>query len=180
MSDQHTLWNLTHYDHFKLKRSEAKAAFKLARDKYYVDIADKLADPNTSSKAYCRLTKLAYGQKAASGILHPLDADRVITADGEKCSTFNNLFSSHSRADTSENINNTLPFFTYNTTHRFNDISTTPEEIFKILNGLSISKASGPDGLSNKVLRECVRGLPFNIQGGGAGILGWTKIFFSI
>ena len=25
-----------------------------------------------------------------------------------------------------------------------------------------------------------IRGLPFNIQGGGAGILGWTKIFFSI
>ena len=156
MSDQHTLWNVTHHDHFKLKRSEAKTAFKFARDKYYVDIADKLADPNTSSKAYWRLTKLAYGQKAASGILHLLDADRVITDDGEKCSTFNNLFSSHSRVDSSEDINNTLPFFTYNTPHRFNDISTTPEELFKILYGLSISKASGPDDISNKVLRECV------------------------
>ena len=73
--------NVTHYDHFKLKRSEAKAAFKLARDKYYVDIADKLADPNTSSNAYWRLTKLAYGQKAASGIPYLLEADRVITDD---------------------------------------------------------------------------------------------------
>ena len=45
--------------------------------------------------------------------------------------------------------------FTYNTPHRFNDISTTPEEIFKILSGLNISKASGPDGISNRVLREC-------------------------
>ena len=81
--------NVTHYDHFKLKRSEAKAAFKLARDKYYVDIADKLADTNTSSKAYWRLTKLAYGQKAASEIPHLLEADRLITDDGEKCSTFN-------------------------------------------------------------------------------------------
>ena len=84
--------NVTHYDLFKLKRSEARAAFKLARDKYYVDIADKLADPNTSYKAYWRLTKLAYGQKAASEIPHLLDADRVITDDGEKCSTFNKFF----------------------------------------------------------------------------------------
>ena len=59
-----------------------------------------------------------------------------------------NFFSSHSRVDSSEDINNTLPFFTYNTPHRFNDISTTPEEIFKILSGLNISKASGPDGIS--------------------------------
>ena len=102
--------NVTHYDHCKLKRSEAEAAFKLARDKYYVDIADKLADPNTSSKAYWRLTKLAYGQKAVSGIPHLLNADRVITDDGKKCPTFNNFFSSHSRVDSSENINNTLPF----------------------------------------------------------------------
>ena len=81
--------NVTHYDHFNLKRSEAKATFKLARDKYYVDIADKLADPNTSTKAYWRLTKLAYGQKAASETPHLLEADRLITDDGEKCSTFN-------------------------------------------------------------------------------------------
>ena len=50
-----------HYRHFKLKRAEAKSAFKISRDKSYIDIADKLADPNTSSKAYWRLSKLAYG-----------------------------------------------------------------------------------------------------------------------
>ena len=37
-------------------------------------------------------------------------------------------------------------FFTYDTPHRF--------KIFKILSGLNISKASGPDDISNRVLRE--------------------------
>ena len=42
-----------------------------------------------------------------------------------------------------------------------------------ILPFLSLTLGGGPGAV--------VRGLPFNIQGGGgAGILGWTKIFFSI
>ena len=88
-----------------------------------------------------------------------LDAYRVITDDGEKCYARSIIFfSSHSRVDSSENINNTLPFLTYSTPHRINDISTTPEEIIKILSGRNISKASGSDGIivgPNRVLREC-------------------------
>ena len=87
-----------------------------------------------------------------------LDDDRVISDDGDKCALFNSFFSSHSRINT-PSTDDHLPNFTYATDHRIDLISTTPFDVFKILNGLNTSKASGPDGISNRVLRECALSL---------------------
>ena len=35
------------------------------------------------------------------------------------------------------------------------DITVDPNGVFKLLNGLNINKASGPDCLSARVLKEC-------------------------
>ena len=35
------------------------------------------------------------------------------------------------------------------------EITVDPKGVFKLLNGLNIIKASGPDGLSARVLKEC-------------------------
>lgn len=39
------------------------------------------------------------------------------------------------------------------------DIQTTPLEVRKILNTLNVGKATGCDGISNRILRECADSL---------------------
>ena len=42
---------------------------------------------------------------------------------------------------------------------RLCSIKTTPETIYKILKSLNVNKAVGPDGISNKILKECALSL---------------------
>jgi hypothetical protein len=57
-----------------------------------------------------------------------------------------------------------LPDFNAATESILEHIHTTPAEVRKILLGLNISKASGPDGVSNRILRECAESLCFPLS----------------
>ena len=153
----HKKWKRTgdavHHEQFRNKRREAKSAFRASRDKFYNNTASKLTDPNTSAKTFWKITKLVYGTKRVQSIPHLIVGDRLITETAEKAEVFNQYFTEQCKLDPTKN--DPLPDFTLLTDNKIETIILTSVEIFNILKHLNVSKAVGPDKISNRILKEC-------------------------
>ena len=137
---------------FKNKRKEAKDAYRDSKRSYYDNLVSKIQDPDTTVKTYWKLVKSIYGNKQQIGIPSLIENDTLITDDTEKANILNNFFVSQTIIPPSDIP---LPDFEYLTNSRLGQITTTPEIVKKILLGLNTSKASGPDKISNKILKLC-------------------------
>ena len=153
----HKKWKRTgdavHHEQFRNKRREAKSAFRASRDKFYNNTASKLTDPNTSAKTFWKITKLVYDTKRVKSIPHLIVGDRLITETAEKAEVFNQYFTEQCKLDPTQN--DPLPDFTLLTDNKIETIILTSVEIFNILKHLNVSKAVGPDKISNRILKEC-------------------------
>ena len=118
---------------------------------YYDTLSHRLIDPKTSAKDYWRLTKELYGNKIKTGIPSLIIGDKVISSAEEKCRIFNDHFTKKSKLpDQLPQI----PNIATNTEHSLINITFTRDEVLKTLKNLDISKASGPDGISNTLLKR--------------------------
>ena len=79
------------------------------------------------------------------------NGDEIITENKSKASHFNSHFLSFSSIDTSSA---SLPNQRYCTDSEKNDIRTTDQEVMDMIKTLKSGKATGPDGVSSKLLRE--------------------------
>lgn len=150
--------NPDHVEHFRNARREAKSAFRTARSNFYTDIANKILDPTTSCKTYWKLSKLVYGNKVAKGIPDMLDNDSPVSDAAGKAALFNKFFSDQCSLPPGSDAD-PLPDFQAATDSNLSVITTTPGEVRKILTSLNTAKAVGPDGISNRILRECADSL---------------------
>ena len=145
-------------DRYRAKRKEAKDAFRQAKSEHFENLSTRLMDPETSSKSYWKLVRGVYGNKQSVGIPPLVEDGELITDDSTKATLLNNYFVSQTIPPTS---NTPLPPFTYRTDKRISTIDITPSNVQDILTDLNISKACGPDGINNKVLKECSYSLSF-------------------
>ena len=93
------------------------------------------------------------GKGNSDSVIPPLkmsDGNYAFT-DLEKATTLNNYFCSISSVDDS---NTELPFFENRTNTEINDINILVSEIVDILSSLKVNKASGPDGISHRMLKN--------------------------
>ena len=74
------------------------------------------------------------------------------TDDFEKANLFNNCFQGQTVLDNSNAVLPELPGPSYFTS--LSSIALDPQEVEEILKTLKTDKASGPDGLSNHILKE--------------------------
>ena len=77
--------------------------------------------------------------------------DRILSDDIVKAEEFNNAFLQFATIDTSSA---SLPDIVYKTNSRLASINISQAETLEILKSLDTSKASGPDGISCKMLKE--------------------------
>ena len=96
---------------------------------------------------------MVYGTKRVQSIPHLIVGDRLITETAEKAEVFNQYFTKQCKLDPTQN--DLLPDFTLLTDNKIEAIIPTPVEIFNILKHLNLSKAVGPDKISNRILKEC-------------------------
>ena len=114
-------------------------------------IANKLQNPSTNAKEYWHLTKVLYGTKVKSGIPSIIDGDRVYSDAKSKANVFNLHFSEKSKLP---EILPDIPEFRYLTDERLDSVHVDTKETEKILKNLDISKANGPDNISNRLLKS--------------------------
>ena len=136
---------------YQIKRREAKNAFRNARNKYYSNLANDISNSETTSKTFWKLLKSVFSSNT-SGIPTLIDEGIEITDDKDKSELLNNFFVSQTYLP--DNPNN-LPEFRFLTDARLDRITVTIEMVKNILDNLNTSKAVGPDGISNKLLKEC-------------------------
>ena len=117
------------------------------------NIANKLKSGTLSAKDWWSTLKSVILPNSSNSF-PPLDNDgQIITDDVDKANALNNYFQ-----DQTLSINDTdveVPgVIQHNVAQELRSLILAPAEIEVILKSLPISKAAGPDGISNRILRE--------------------------
>jgi hypothetical protein len=146
-------FKMTKNDHnwetYKKLRNEYQHALDKAEADYNRSLTDSLKDSKTS-KGWWRTVKSLLG-KGSFRSFPPMEVNNsFVTKNQDKATAFNNFFLSHSDIDTS---NAQLP------PHDFIDeklvsVNITQSEVIDLLKCIDTSKATGPDGISPKLLFE--------------------------
>ena len=140
-----------HYDIFREKRRFAKLTRQTAKNEYQLRLNMRLTNANTSPRDYWKLVKSIKGAKVKSDIGTIKDNGAYVTNNGDKAAVFNTYFSSQSTIDQTPAA---LPPLYYSTPSRLYDIITTPDEVSCIIRSLDPAKASGPDGIGSRIIKN--------------------------
>ena len=123
-----------------------------SKQQFYDNIAEKLKSKSLSSKDWWSTLKTFISPNLNSAI-PPIESEGIIyTDDFEKANLFNNYFQGQTVLDDSNAVLPELPEPSYLTS--LSSIAFDPQEVEEILRTLKTDKASGPDGLSNRILKE--------------------------
>ena len=92
------------------------------------------------------------GKKSKSGTIPPLNKGNNSYAyiNSDKANVLNDFFSSVSTIDDNEVP---LPHFENRTQPFFSEININNSEVIDILKTLKVNKATGPDGISHRMLK---------------------------
>ena len=100
--------------------------------------------------------KVGIWQQATCEHTPLLENGQLINTDLDKATLLNEYFTSQTIPP---NSNTPLPEFSFLTDARIDSINITPSIVKKVLLNLDPSKASGPDEISNRVLKLCADSL---------------------
>ena len=141
-----------HWLAFRQARNLYNHELESAEKNYNETLALKLKTDNMSSpKKWWNIAKHFLGFKKNSSIPPIKDGDNEHYSNADKATVFNDFFLSHSSLDVS---NAELPNQFYYTNNRLNTINILESEVSDILKSLDTSKATGPDLISPKLLKE--------------------------
>ena len=141
-----------HWGKYKQLQSEYKSALDQAYLDYKSNLNGKLCE-NRNSKTWWRVVKKILGKGSTDSypaIEHPV-SKQLVHDNEEKATLFNNFFLSHSNIDlTNAELPNEDPSNEKNLSHI--DVSET--EVEDLVKNIDQNKASGPDGISPRILKE--------------------------
>lgn len=137
---------------FKLYRNKVVSAIRKAKSKMELDLDNEIISINTTKKKWWYTCKNALGVSTKDANAPLLNKDgHMITDSKEKADLLNDFFASQA-------------MLTVDASHTLGDLPTVnkcidpliimPEEVYRVLENLDTSKATGPDGISNRVLKE--------------------------
>ncbi|MEW8542945.1 MAG: endonuclease/exonuclease/phosphatase family protein, partial [Candidatus Thiodiazotropha sp.] len=146
---------------FKKLRNETFDLIRKTKQLHIKNLADKLKSETQCTKNWWSTLKKFINPSTTSTI-PPLQVnDNVLTEDEDKANLLNDYF----RDQTIINDDNIeVPIINdYNLISRLNRIILTPDEVKIVLKSLPLGKASGPDGVNNRILKELadILSLPF-------------------
>jgi len=148
------------WHNFRAARNLYIGKLREAERKYKLDLATRLQNPsNINSKTWWQLTKRFMGKFCDSTIppITNVDNDTTLFDANAKAELFNTSFASFSNLN---DCNTQLPpLMTTLTPATLNEINVTVNEVLDILMSLDTSKASGPDMISARMLKESARSI---------------------
>ena len=128
---------------------------KYATENFMNNFEDSLNNPD-SNKTYWQIMGKFMGKQSQTNTIPPLRKSNEIYAfsDEEKVNLLNDYFCSISTIDDS---NVELPAFRNRTDSSLSNIITQISDVTDILGILKVNKASGPDGISHRMLKHTCR-----------------------
>lgn len=144
----------THQDWLKFKklRNHTTQVIRDAKQKFYDNIAAKLASDSLSSKDWWSTLKSFIIPDKHSSIPPLEHNDKIYSSENDKANLLNSFFLSQSNLnDRNAHLPAILPT---NVKAELNSIVLTSDEVESVLKILPVGKATGPNGVSNRILRE--------------------------
>ncbi|MCG8096816.1 MAG: hypothetical protein JAZ17_24870 [Candidatus Thiodiazotropha endolucinida] len=141
-----------HWSKFKRLRNKSVSLIRNSKLAHTAKIAEKLRSDSLSSKNWWSILK-SFISPASKTSLPPLEHNgSTYTDEQDKANLLNGFF----RDQTMLNDQNVeLPdIIPHNVTSPLRTLSLTPLEVESVLKTLELGKASGPDGLNNRILKE--------------------------
>ena len=143
----------TAFTEFTDKRNKAVQACRKAKQEYKRNTGLRLESEGLKDpKKWSKVVKLATGTGGQSRIPNIIQGDRVISDGRAKAHAFNKMFSSVSQVDDGGVI---PPQRRYPCDTNLTCIKFRHADVVRRLQKLDVSKATGPDGISARVLKEC-------------------------
>ena len=140
------------WENLKKLRNKVVQNIRDSKISFYDKLAAKLTSKTLSSKDWWATLKTFIAPNYKTTI-PPLEFNDVVyTEETEKANVLNNFFKSHTILN-EQNV--PIPNLSPATVHiPLNSIVLSPLEVESVLKTLPAAKASGPNGLSNRLLRE--------------------------
>ena len=150
--------NPLHLEHYKTLRNKVVSEIRKSKKDYFDKLDNLLSSETTDSKLFWKTSKqmLNIG-KSNHDIPMLFMNNKCAETDIQKANMLNNYYASQATLD---NDNRPLPHFTP-VQHHLASISITIQDVKDVLRNLNVNKASGPDLISPRLLKE------------GAIILSW-------
>ena len=137
----------TDWDNYKNSRNEYQYLLTKAEQDYKKSLCDSLSS-NRNCKKWWSTVKWLLGKGGDTSYPSLTVNNKSVTDNKEKAEEFNNFFLSHSNIDDSlAHLPNDINF-----EDSLEYIVATEHEVFDLIKALDTSKASGPGGISPKLL----------------------------
>ena len=156
------------WSRYKQLRNKVNNLKKQAKETFFTNLETNLTDLQTNDKkGFWKIIRHFIKQNDCSSNIPPLASTdmngntKFFTSNEEKANCLNNYFCSISTV-TDENA--TLPNFYYKTQSRLSQIPISRNEIEELIMNLNVNKASGPDMISHKMLKECVKSVSYPLH----------------
>ena len=137
---------------FANARKEYNKIEKQAKRKYNNKLKDDLSDGSLSSKKWWQTVNSLSGRTAKADIPVLKDQNQVYTTAKEKAEKLGQTFAKKCQL---ENAEEPPPEVQRTTTHVKDNIAFKAKDIRRLLRNLKPDKATGPDEIPTRVLREC-------------------------
>ncbi|PJE78081.1 hypothetical protein CI610_02987 [invertebrate metagenome] len=139
---------------YKYMRNRVNNMIKRAKEIFYDNINTVIDKSTNSPKTYWKLLGNILKSKKNPDISPLLDSttNEIIYDNDRKCELLNNYFSSVCTLPEND-IDKPLPAFERRTDSILSEIHIDYSEVEDIINNLDVNKASGPDGISHKMLK---------------------------
>ena len=137
---------------FKHIRNTVVHMIREAKQSFHDKLANKLSSGTLTSKDWWSTLKYFIRPESKSTIPPIEHNDNIYTDEHDKANILNNYFQSQTILDDTNAILPDLPLIHLQS--ELTRIVLTPLEVKSILQSLPIGKASGPNGLGNRILRE--------------------------
>ncbi len=152
------LWNQnkvsgdqTIYKAFKIVRNQIVSKIRYSKDLQSTKRNETLCNPKVASKKWWSTYKKIISENDPSTIGPLMNVNKVIADDLTKANLLNNFFVSQSTLDESKAQ---LPTNPPHSQYTINQKIITPLDVYTILVELDVSKATGPDQISNYLLKK--------------------------
>jgi hypothetical protein len=142
---------LRYKNRYKNVRTRVNYEMEKAKKSYIQGLCDNISE---KPKQFWNFVKGNKNSSSGVGMLKDKQSDNMVTDDASKAEMLNNEFTSvftHEKDNPEElsTSNNNL----YN--NILSDLKVTDDQVFYILRSLDTSKATGPDNISARMLKEC-------------------------
>lgn len=151
-----------HWSNFRRARNEAVLLLRYSKNEYFSNIANKIKSSELCAKDWWK-TLRTFIPASTNNSIPPLYDDQTSTFLAEdtcKADMLNKYFASQCSID---DRNHDLPYMHNANDNILHSIHITHEEVIDSIKCLKVGKASGPDGIDNRILKEAMYQLSYTL-----------------